>query len=228
MMWDEDEVQEEARLATRGFEEKGGVQADNLEADKNDIGLVLAATTAYTWETKSPDIKSTLLQEKKLNRRNLLEPPPEPEGAKRQPMPSGMDLYELYWVTLKYHMKVKKELTHPGCKQGTGDHILFYKHDREGKLMGAKWLGWYELLHHGAEEVEEMMMKRTRKIYSLMYRTTMQEGGANYLGERSSLSLFTEHMSAVINCCDEFGATEIGVLLRDISMSSLGICELLA
>ena len=41
-------------------------------------------------------------------------------------------------------------------------------------------------------------------MYSLMYRTAIQEYKASYFRERSSLSLFTRYMIAIINNCDRF------------------------
>ena len=41
-------------------------------------------------------------------------------------------------------------------------------------------------------------------MYGLMYRSAIQEYKASYFRERSSLSLFTRYMIAIINNCDRF------------------------
>ena len=53
----------------------------------------------------------------------------------------------------------------------------------------------YKVLLLGIEQVT---------MYSLMYRTAIQEYKASYFRERSSLSLFTRYMIAIINNCDRF------------------------
>ena len=43
--------------------------------------------------------------------------------------------------------------------------------------------------------------------YGTMYRSAIQEYKASYFRERSSLSLFTRYMIAIINNCDRFEAS---------------------
>ena len=41
-------------------------------------------------------------------------------------------------------------------------------------------------------------------MYGQMYRSAIQDYKASYFRERSSLSLFTRYMIAIINNCDRF------------------------
>ena len=59
-----DERQVKRRLMTRGFEEKGDQQVDNWGADKDDTGLVLAATLVCNWMVGSLKDTSVFLQRK--------------------------------------------------------------------------------------------------------------------------------------------------------------------
>ena len=183
VVWYKDEEQIRARLVARGFEEKLDLQADSPTVDKNNIRLVLAIASAYNWIIKSSDVKSAFLQGEELERTVLLKPPSELAEAEGKLMLLRTALYGLNDASLRFYMKVQKELLQLGCKQSTNDPALFYKHDEEGRLIGAICTHVDDFLHCGDSEFEQTVVNRICKIFKM---GSTQEKNFKYVGYQIS------------------------------------------
>ena len=88
-----------------------------------------------SFNLRSIDIRAAFLQAKNLEREIFLKPPPDvkKEGILwRLKKP----LYGLNDASRKFWLKIKEVFKNFGLKKVDGDEALYYKHDKNGELIG--------------------------------------------------------------------------------------------
>ena len=113
-----------ARLVARGFEEdKSQLRTDSPTCTKESLRMLLSILSAKKWGLHSIDIKSAYLQGELISRDLYLQPPKEAETDllwKLQKTPYG-----LVDAGRKWYIRVQKEFSHLGAKQGKCDRAVF-------------------------------------------------------------------------------------------------------
>ena len=168
-----------ARLVARGFEELEKVRSDSPTMDKCNLRLLLTICASEKWTLESSDVKSAFLQGQHLEREVIIKPPKEAGVPIDMLWRLKVALYGLNDASLQFYIKVRNILSELGCIQSTMDSALFYKRDKNGKLMGIIGLHVDDFLHCGTKEFEQDVTKKLAEIF-LMGKVVSKK--FNYVG----------------------------------------------
>jgi transposase InsO family protein len=160
-----DEVR--ARLVARGFEEKDEVPSDSPTVDKSTMRLLLIICQSEGWVLESSDVKSAFLQGCRLDREVLMKPPREANVPKGKLWKLKVCLYGLNDASLQFYLKCKSVLISTGCTQSQIDPALFFKFDKQGKLIGVIISHVDDFLHAGNDEFKRSVVEKLAQVFQM-------------------------------------------------------------
>ena len=112
-------------------------------------------------------MKSAFLQGCRLEREVLMKPPKEANVPKGKLWKLKVPLYGLNDASLQFYLKCKNVLISVGCKQSQVDPAMFFKFNKEGKLIGIIISHVDDFLHAGNNNFKESVVKKLAEIFQM-------------------------------------------------------------